>query len=68
MGGFGDAEVTVVSALASPTSPASTPTSARVSVATGFFFAAMIPLNDGYRGSLIFSDTDTTTGSSAVAP
>ena len=41
------------------------PASASDSVDTGFFFAAMIPLNDGYRGSLIFSPTDTTAGSSA---
>ncbi len=31
-------------------------------VSTGFFLAAMIPLNDGYRGSLIFSVTLTTAG------
>ena len=27
-----------------------------------FFFAAIMPLKDGYRGSLIFSTTETTTG------
>ena len=41
------------------------PRSASDSVCTGFFFAAMIPLNDGYRGSLIFSTTLTTAGSVA---
>ena len=46
----------------SPTSSASTPRSASVSVSTGFFLAAMIPLNDGYRGSLIFSTTLTPRG------
>ena len=38
------------------------PRSASANVSTGFFFAAMIPLNDGYRGSLIFSTTLTTAG------
>ena len=32
-------------------------------VTSGFFLAAMMPLKDGYRGSLIFSMTPTTTGS-----
>jgi len=31
-------------------------------VSTGFFLAAMIPLNEGYRGSLIFSTTLITAG------
>ena len=57
----------------SPRSPArpgrpSTPRSARVRTCTGFFFAAMIPLNVGYRGSLIFSTTDTTAGSDPSPP
>jgi hypothetical protein len=52
-------------ALARPTRAGSMPASARLSVCTGFFFAAMIPLNDGYRGSLIFSTTLTTAGSLA---
>ena len=47
---------------ASPTT-ASMPASARLIVCTGFFFAAMIPLNDGYLGSLIFSTTLITAGS-----
>ena len=55
----------MLSALARPTSAASTPASASAIVATGFFFAAMIPLNEGYRGSLIFSDTEITAGSAA---
>ena len=38
---------TAVYAADSPTSSASTPRSASDQVATGFFFAAMIPLNDG---------------------
>ena len=38
------------------------PASARVSVSTGFFLAAMMPLKHGYRGSLIFSTTLTTAG------
>ena len=41
------AEVTVLSAFARPTSLASSPASASDSVVTGFFFAAMIPLNEG---------------------
>ncbi len=32
---------------------------------TGFFLAAMIPLNDGYRGSLAWSVTLSTAGSVA---
>src|SRR5438309_816703 len=36
------------------------PRSARDSVCTGFFFAAMMPFSEGYRGSLIVSHTDTT--------
>jgi len=59
------ASVTVEVALANPTSARSIPASASDNVATGFFFAAMIPLNDGYRGSLIFSFTLTTAGRSA---
>lgn len=40
-----------------PTWSGSTPRSPSVHDSTGFFFAAMIPLNDGYRGSLIVSHT-----------
>src|ERR1700752_1794880 len=50
----------------SPTEPAPTPRPASDRTWTGFFFAAMIPLNVGYLGSLIFSTTDTTAGSAAV--
>ena len=39
--------------------------SSRVRVATSFFLAAMMPLKDGKRGSLIFSFTLTTAGSDA---
>ena len=35
------------------------------SISCGFFFAPMIPLSDGKRGSLIASDTATTAGSGA---
>ena len=38
---------TTVHAAARPTSSALTPRSASDHVSTGFFFAAMIPLNDG---------------------
>ena len=38
---------TAVAAFASPTEPASTEMSASDRVSTGFFFAAMIPLNEG---------------------
>ncbi len=40
--------------------------SASDQVSTGFFFAPMIPLKDGYRGSLIWSVTLTSAGSAAV--
>ena len=39
------------------------PASAQLMTCMGFFFAAMMPLNDGYRGSLIFSTTLITAGS-----
>src|SRR6202041_1407324 len=65
-GGRAAKSATAVAAPASPTDPASTPRSASDSTCTGFFFAAMIPLNVGYRGSLIFSTTDTTAGSEAL--
>jgi len=42
------------------------PRSAIPQVATGFFFADMIPLNEGYRGSLIWSVTLTRAGSEDV--
>ena len=45
-----------------PTSSASTPISASVRVVTSFFLAAMMPLKDGKRGSLIFSLTLTMAG------
>src|SRR6478736_4654969 len=65
LGGFGVDASTLEPALATPTSSASTPISASVSVVTSFFFAAMMPLKDGKRGSLIFSVTLTTAGSDA---
>ena len=65
-GGLAAKSATVVADPASPAAPVSTPRSARARVCTGFFFAAMIPLNDGYLGSLIFSTTDTTAGSEPV--
>ena len=40
-------DATCDGALAMPTWPASMPASATVSVVSGFFFAAMIPLNEG---------------------
>ena len=46
-GGFGAASSTVDHALARPMSPASKPRSAAVTVFTGFFLAAMMPLKDG---------------------
>ncbi len=45
-----------------PTWSADTPASAGGTVSIGFFLAAMMPLNDGYRGSLIFSTTLITAG------
>src|ERR1700760_2656171 len=56
------ADTTEDHAAPSPTSDASTPRSARLHVVTGFFFAAMIPLNDGYRASPVRSVTDTRAG------
>src|SRR5262249_30442514 len=66
LGGFGDASTTAVAACSNPNPAASSPRSDNPSTVIGFFFAAMIPLKFGYRGSLIFSVTDTTTGSDAV--
>ena len=59
----GDDERTVVRDPASPTWPASAPMSASETTSCGFDFAPMIPLRDGYRGSLIASETATTAGS-----
>jgi hypothetical protein len=39
--------------------------SPRPTVSCGFDFAPMIPFSDGYRGSLIASETATTAGSGA---
>src|SRR5207237_6526086 len=50
---------TVLVDPAKPTSSGEMPRSARDSVCTGFFFAAMMPFSDGYRGSLIVSHTET---------
>src|SRR3954452_24536767 len=61
-GGRGENSATSVPEPSKPTLSASMPASASDSVVSGFFLAAMIPLNDGYRGSLIFSTTDTTAG------
>jgi hypothetical protein len=41
------------------------PRSASDKVRTGFFLAAMIPLNEGYRGSLMVSQVETIAGSGA---
>src|SRR5213080_2883114 len=49
-----------------PTAPASTPRSATFSASTGLFLAAMIPLNDGYRGSTTPAVTVTRAGSGQV--
>ena len=46
-GGRASVPSTLVHACSRPTSPASTPMSDRDQVSSGFFFAAMIPLNDG---------------------
>src|SRR5690606_20152410 len=46
-GGRGVVDRTLVQALSRPTSPASMPRSARLHCSTGFFLAAMMPLNDG---------------------
>src|SRR5262249_36420903 len=51
--GGGPSSRTTVFAPPSPAALASTPTSANDSVSCGFVFAPMIPLSDGYRGSLI---------------
>src|SRR6185312_7920974 len=61
-GGATANSTTSVEAAAKPNSSASRSRSATVNVLTGFDFAAMIPLNDGYRGSLIFSTTLITAG------
>src|ERR1700749_1339440 len=61
-GGRSAKSTTSVCALPRPTSDGSIPASAQDSTCSGFFFAAMIPLNDGYRGSLIFSTTLITAG------
>src|SRR4051812_30412593 len=61
-GGRGENSATSVPEPSRPTLSASMPASASDSVVRGFFFAAMMPLNDGYRGSLIFSTTETTAG------
>src|SRR5882724_2337044 len=65
LAGLGVDASTLEPALATPTSSPSTPISASVSVMTSFFLAAMMPLKDGKRGSLIFSLTLTTAGSVA---
>src|SRR5215470_16011990 len=65
-GGRAAKSATAVADPPSPTASAPRPMSASDSVCTGFFFAAMIPLNEGYLGSLIFSTTDTTAGSEEV--
>ena len=57
---------TVLVDPAKPTSSGEMPRSARDSVCTGFFFAAMMPFSDGYRGSLIVSHTETIAGVAAV--
>src|ERR1700722_4438080 len=59
------ADSTALRAPPGPTSDASTPRSARLHVCTGFFFAAIIPLNDGYRASPVRSVTDTNAGNRA---
>src|SRR6201996_4248454 len=61
-GGRSAKSTTSVAALARPTSAVSMPASAADITCSGFFLAAMIPLNDGYRGSLIFSTTLITAG------
>src|SRR5450432_3362717 len=57
--------MTAVAAAARPTDDASIPRSASDQVEAGLVLAAIIPLNEGYLGSLIFSSTLTTAGSSA---
>src|SRR6202000_948760 len=61
-GGRSAKSTTSVDPLPRPTSDGAIPGSAQDSPCSGFFFAAMIPLNDGYRGSLIFSTTLITAG------
>src|ERR1700735_5147000 len=61
-GGRSAKSTTSVDAFPKPTRLVSIPASAQDSTCSGFFFAAMIPLNDGYRGSLIFSTTLITAG------
>src|SRR5439155_1204669 len=67
-GGGEPTATTVVRDPFSPTRSASAPSSARVTVSCVFFFAPMIPLSDGYRGSLIASETATTAGSAPRRP
>ena len=50
-GGRAVTSVTSVQAATPPTWSAESSRSASDQVCTGFFFAAMMPLNDGYRGS-----------------
>src|SRR6202044_1317289 len=61
-GGRSAKSTTSVAALARTPRLGSIPASAQDSTCSGFFLAAMIPLNDGYRGSLIFSTTLITAG------
>src|SRR5205814_7784410 len=65
-GGRLPCSTTTLDAPVRPTSPGAMPRSASVRVSTGFFLAAMMPLNEGYRGSLIVSQTLTTAGVPAV--
>src|SRR5581483_2075517 len=62
-GGGGFSPSTTVAELSSPASER--PRSPSESTSCGFFFAPMIPFSDGYRGSLIASETATTAGSGA---
>src|SRR6266568_694049 len=62
-GGRAVTPVTCDHATEPPTSSADKPRSDSAQVCTGFFFAAMIPLNDGYRGSFAASVTLRTSGS-----
>src|ERR1700733_13313494 len=64
-GGLGVDVSTLEPAFSRPTSSLSTPISASVSLVTSFFLAAMMPLKEGKRGSLIFSLTLTTAGNVA---
>src|SRR6478735_1956668 len=64
-GGRASAVSTAVQEPDLPTWAASTPMSARLKVVMVFFLAAIMPLKFGYRGSLIWSVTETTAGSVA---